>query len=251
MLVVKDLFNVHPNCCCSSDLNASLRVNYTCQSWRAKQNHKYWSIVRFCVWVQSQLAKVSFNSQPFPSIINSCTTKNRGGGGVALNFAILHVQLYIRMCPTLFWCYAVESLVMNSEQVQIGCSTSCCSEPSTTYAVLKWFLLFLFLSRFTSCVSSLVHVVLTLLLGYSKVEYIDNGWKMFSVILFKHFYVPMNVILKDGHPIHICNCLKACSFVSSPCPTVKHESLYIKHKAVSLLHSCPLSNHSVNQATLM
>lgn len=162
------------------------------------------------------------------------------GGGVALNFAILHVQLYIRMCPTLFWCYAVESLVMNSEQVQIGCSTSCCSEPSTTYAVLKWFLLFLFLPRFTSsCVSSLVQVVLTLLLRYSKVEYIDNGWKMFSVILFKHFYVPMNVILKDGHPIHICNCLKACSFVSSPCPTVKHKSLYIKIKAVSLFHSCP------------
>lgn len=82
------------------------------------------------------------------------------------------------------------------------------TEPSTTYAVLKWFLLFLFLSRFTSsCVSSLVQVVLNLLLGYSKVEYIDNGWNMFSVILFKHFYVPMNVILKDSHPIHICNCL--------------------------------------------
>lgn len=49
----------------------------------------------------------------------------------------------------------------------------------------------------------------------------------------------MNVILKDGHPIHICNCLKACSFVSFPCPTVKRKSLYIKIKAVSLFHSCP------------
>lgn len=105
------------------------------------------------------------------------------------------------------------------------------TEPSTTYAVLRWFLLFLFLSRFTSSyVSSLVQVVLNLLLRYSKIEYIDNGWKMFSVILFRHFYVPMNVILKDTHPIHICNCLNACSFVSHPCFTVKPKTLYIKSK---------------------
>lgn len=68
----------------------------------------------------------------FPFIVNSfhlsLMAAQHETGGVALNSAILHVQLYIRMCPTLFWCYAVESLVMNSEQVQIGCSTSCCSQ---------------------------------------------------------------------------------------------------------------------------
>lgn len=151
--------------------------------------------------------------------------------GVALNFAILHVQLYIRMCPTLFWCYAVESLVMKQEQVQIGCSTSCCSQSLLPHMLFWNGLLFLFLSRFTSSyVSSLVQVVLNLLLRYSKIEYIDNGWKMFSVILFRHFYVPMNVILKDSHPIHICNCLNACSFVSHPFFTVKPKTLYIKSK---------------------
>lgn len=31
--------------------------------------HKYWSIVRFCVWVQSKIAKISFDSQIFPPVI--------------------------------------------------------------------------------------------------------------------------------------------------------------------------------------
>lgn len=76
----------------------------------------------------------------------------------------------------LFWCYSDESLVMKGAgSIRLFCFPLL-TEPFTTYAVLKWFLLFLSLSRFAlSYVSSLVQVVLNVLLGYSKIEYIDNG----------------------------------------------------------------------------
>lgn len=131
MLVVKDLFNVHPNCCCSSDLNVSLQINYTCQSWRAKQNLRTSQILVHCEILCLSAIKNCKDFFEF-STLSICHEWLHNvkclSQGVALNFAILHVQLYLRMCPRLFWCYAVESLVMKQEQGQIGCSTSCCSQ---------------------------------------------------------------------------------------------------------------------------
>lgn len=48
--------------------------------------------------------------------------------GVQLKLAILGVILYMKMHPTLYWCYTVKSLVINNELVQTTCSTSQCSQ---------------------------------------------------------------------------------------------------------------------------
>lgn len=116
------------------------RFALTYLSWRAKKSSRElwkswtWSIVRFCVWVQWWLARMSFYYfQFFPVIINHCTTLNEKRGGEPLRFAILGVILYKIMHPTLYWCYTVESLVINKEQVQITCSASRCSQSLLSY----------------------------------------------------------------------------------------------------------------------
>lgn len=66
-------------------------------------------------------------------------------GGAPLRFAILGVILNMKMHPALYWCYTVESLVINKELVQTNLLNFLFStEPSITCAVLKSFQLFYF-----------------------------------------------------------------------------------------------------------
>lgn len=117
-------------------LECATRFNWICLNWRPeKKNHPgscvhhehglLWDSVFQC---NGDLQGHLYYFQFFPFIINSCTTLNGNMSGVPLGFAILGVILYIKMRPTLYWCYTVESLVIDKDLVQTTCSTSCCSQ---------------------------------------------------------------------------------------------------------------------------
>ena len=135
----------------------------------------------FCVSVNMSFYYFQF----FPFIINRYTTWNGKKGKCIIK--ILGVILYMKMHLTLYWCYTVESLVINKDLVQTTCSTSRRSQSFLLSPIL------LFLSCFSAGFTLRLCVRVCACLC------------PVTIIKLKQFIVDvsMNVILTDGDPIYV------------------------------------------------
>lgn len=124
------------------------------------------------------------------------------------------------MHPALYWCYAVESLVIKSRcrqpaQLPVAHRAfyhTCCFE---RISVIFVFVLFFLWFYFSSCwfPSSFLYPEPPSESLKLRIEMVERNVCVFQLhdsIQTIHFYLSMNVILKDNDPIHIFNCLNTC-----------------------------------------
>lgn len=154
----------------------------------------------------------------FPSIINGCTTLNgnqEGGTGEIYNTGCYTVNENAPSIVLVLRCWVTGNKWRAGADNLLNFPLL--TEPSTTHAVLKEFPLFLFVlfflwfyfstGWFPSSFLYLEPPSDSLKLRIEMVERNVCVFQLHDSIQTIHFYLSMNVILKDNDPIHIFNCL--------------------------------------------